>query len=225
MARRAALLAGLLGLVLIAVLLLLPFATEDRQLYGTFPQPDAVAAVTLVGLRGGQRACLDEAVVDPHSEVAQLRVGTYGRPAQPLRLTLTGDGYRQTVAIPASGYGDNELLAIPVTPPAAPVEVVICLANEGSRRVALYGTADRAKTRSTTRIDGVRQAANPAIRFAEARPASLADRVSTLADRIEVFRPSLLSGWMLWLLLALVVVGVPAGAVLALDRALRDDEG
>lgn len=222
--RRAALLAGLIGLVLIAVLLLVPFATKDRLLFGTFPQPQPVTEVALVELDGGQRACLDEAVVDEHSEVAQFRVGTYGRPSQPLRLTLTGAGYRDAVGIRAADYADNDLLAVPVDAPDRATEVEICLANDGRRRVALYASADRTKTRSTTRMDGRAQDANFSIWFTEAAPASLADRAGTILERMEAFRPGFISTWMLWTLLALVVVGMPVALVLALDRALRDDE-
>ncbi len=224
MARRLALVTGLIGLLLLAVLLLVPFAGKERLFFGTVPQPDPVSAVTLVPLRGGQEACFDEAVIDPRSEVAQFRVGTYGRPSQPLELTISGDGYRAAATVAAADYDDNELQEIPLTPPREATEVSICIANAGSARVALYGTADRAKTRSQTKVDGRRSPANPLLRFVEAKPATLTDRLGTIADRVEVFRPPFIAAWMLWTLLALVVVGVPVAIVVALQRALREDE-
>lgn len=224
MARRAALIAGAGAALLLVVLLIVPFVTRERRFSGTFPQPEAVAEVSLVRLRGAERACLSSAVVDERSEIAQLRVGTFGRATQPLRLTIAGEGYRQDIAIPAGDWQENELMSIPLEAPPEPVETRICVENAGRRPIALYGTADRAKTRSVTKVDGAAVPANFAIRFAEAENASFAARAGDVFERIEVFRPGVVSAWMLWVVAVLTAVGVPVAVFFALVRGLRDDE-
>ncbi len=51
MARRLALVAGLIGLLLLALLLLVPFGGKERRFFGTVPRPDPVSAITLVPLK------------------------------------------------------------------------------------------------------------------------------------------------------------------------------
>src|SRR3954454_2224843 len=89
----------------------LPYLTRGRHYYATTPQPTPLFTATLVALRPGQRACLDRAVVDPHSEQARLLVYLHGRPAVPLELSLRGDGYRAAARVPAT-YADSRPIQV-----------------------------------------------------------------------------------------------------------------
>ena len=218
--RKAALLGGLLVLALGFAVLVIPFLMRDRDMLATTPQPPARTAVSLVELRSGQRACLDKAVMDERSERARITVGTYGRAASPLELTISGPGLREVERIPPT-YRDNLTLTVPVDPPDEAVAATICVRNEGDRKVALYGGADRT-SRSTTRVDGKPVAPNFTILFAEAGRHTLLERLPLAVERMQVFRPD--APWLAWLAAVLFVIGMPLAVVWAFAAAAHADE-
>jgi hypothetical protein len=209
--RRAALAGGGLVLLIGLVAVLIPSLTRDRASLTTTPQPPPLDAVTLIELRAGAEACLDRATIDQDAERAIVRVGTYGRPASPLQLTIDGPALHEVADIPPT-YADSVPVSVPVEPPRASLLARVCLRNQGDRRVALFGAADRS-SRSTTRVNGKQVTGNFEVAFAETEPRSLAARLPDVVDRLQGFRPD--APWLVWLLGVLFVVGVPAGAVWA----------
>ena len=79
-------------------------------------------------------------VIDELSALGHFRVGTFAKPGVPLQFTIDGDGYQVDKQVPKDSYGDNDLVVVPVTPPAEPTEVTICIRNEGEREVVLYAS-------------------------------------------------------------------------------------
>ena len=135
---------------------------------------------------------------------------------------MTAPGYRSTAG-DAGGYPDNELLSARIEPPREPVHARICLRNTGPRRIELYAAYDNAKTLSATTVDGRHVDPTPALDFVEAEQHSVASRAAEIVDELTTFRPWFVEPWLLWPLLLLVVVGVPAGVLWALWRSLGDD--
>lgn len=215
--RRAALAGGLIVLLLGALFAAAPFLTRDRDLLSATPQPSPLNAVAAVGLRGGEQACLDQAVIDERSEQARFSVGTFGRRPPPLRLTIRGRGYAETARIGSADYRDSEPLAVGLRAPAAALAVRICIRNEGRRTIALSASNDRTQSRSATTVDGRRVPANIVIAFAERRPASLLEHVPVMLRRMTAFRP--VGEWLLWPLAILFALGVPAGVMAAYGRS------
>jgi hypothetical protein len=220
--RRPALALGLVALLAAAAVWGLPYLTREREYFATTPQPNPLFTVGLIPLRPGQQACLDRAVVDEHSELAHLQVGTYRGPAQPLELSLRGARYRAASFVPAS-YGDSRPFAVAVRPPSGPLEVTICLRNAGARRVALYASDDRTNSRSQVRVDGRRVAPDFDVFFTERRPVSIAQRLPVGLRRASAFRFFGVSPATLWPLLILFAVGVPLAVLAAFVRSLDGD--
>ena len=205
--RRLALIIGVVGLVAAASAWGIPYLTVKRDYVAVTPQPDPLFEQATIPLPAGESACMDRAVVDPRSEQARLRVGTYGRAAVPLELVVRAGGYRASVPIAAS-YADSQLLKVPVKPPARAVEVTICVRNVGRRRVALYASSDRTNSRSVVRVDGRAVPQDFTIAFFERRPVSILRRLPDSLQRASAFRP-VISPLILWPLLIVFTVGVP----------------
>jgi hypothetical protein len=218
--RRAALGGGLLALVIGFVAFVYPFLTRERDFLATTPQPPALTAVSLVELKAGEQACLDKAVVDEHAGRALITVGTYGRPPAPLRLSITGRGLREVRRVPPT-YAENLTFTVPVDPPDQAVVTTICIRNDGRRKIALYGDAERT-SRSTTRVDGKPVPANFAIAFAERKHHTLLERLPLAVERMQAFRPDVT--WLAWLVAVLFVIGMPLAAVWALAAGAHADE-
>jgi hypothetical protein len=217
--RRLATVLGFALLVAAAVVWGAPYLTRDRDYVATTPQPSPLFAVATIPLPAGQRACMDHAVVDHYSEQARLLVGTYKRPAVPLELSLTGAGYRAGARIPPT-YADSRPFEVAVRPPARPVEVTICVRNAGARRIALYASADRTRSRSQVRVNGHPVSPDFDIVFTERRPVSILHRLPVSLQRASAFRFFGVSPATLWPLLILFAVGVPLAVLLAFVRSL-----
>ncbi len=210
-------------LIVLLATLVLPYLEEDRRVATEVPQPAPLFSVSLVEMLAGQQACMDEIGLLPGRQVAEMRIGTYGKPAVPLLLTLSAAGYRQTVSVPPT-YVNNGLLDVPFTGPAGPVEGSVCVTNEGHVPVALYASADRTKSRSTTTVGTGLWPANFDLAFYAAKRQSLLDQAATIMRRLRVFHAHVGLG-LLWFLAVLFVIGVPLAAVEAVASASRTSSG
>jgi len=195
-----------------------PGLTAKRGYPAEIDQPASLFTSAVLPVRGGHSACMAPAVVEQHSEEAQFKVGLNGVRPQPLELRIDGPGVHVARRV-APTYADNQIVTVPVPTPHAPTVVRVCLRDLGRRPVGFYAANDRTVGRTHTSIDG--RSPGPAIflAFWERRPASLWDRLGVTMQRASVFRPGFVGPWLLWPLLVLFFIGVPAGTAWAIWRA------
>jgi hypothetical protein len=224
MARRIALVVSLLGTLAVLGLLVLPFAAKERTIAAAVPQPPPLASTALIALPAHEQLCTRSAAMDAFSERMLLQIGTNGRRAVPLDVTITGErAYRYTGQIQPT-YADNAVVVTDVDPPPGPRAVRICLRNEGEHQIDLYA-ADEAgrRTRLVTTVDRVAVRPNPVLTFSEAKPTTFVDRAGTIADRVATFRPGGSLLVTIIALLVLVAVPVALGAALVVSAG-KDDK-
>lgn len=212
-----------LGLIaVVAAAGFVPFLTEDRPIPVTTAATTPVfSAPALVEVPPGERACLDDVLLDPDADIARFRVGTYGEDGPPLALTLAAPGYRERVAVGA-GYADNAELGVPVEGPERELIGDACIANEGRVLIALYATAEgRTQSRVDVEVDGEPVPADVALTFFQREPESVAGRIPEALDAMTAFRP--VGTWLTWPLFLLVALAMPALALWALHRAFAQD--
>ena len=217
-------LAGALVVLVAAVAIGRPYLTKERDYPASVPQPPSVVAIQLVPMRPGQSVCLHDAVMDTHSQRALFQVETYGKPTVSLRFTLTGQGYRTALSVPASAYKDEAIINLPVPAPHRDTFVQACVTNAGTRRAALFATTAAEPGPVTATLDGQPVGTNPWLAFYEAKRTSIAHRLPTIVARMDTFRPPFIGSWLLWPLAVLFVLGVPAAVLVAYWRVLADDE-
>jgi hypothetical protein len=209
------------ALLVFTIVLAIPFLTKKRDYPAAITSPPALTEVALDDVAPGRRLCMTQITADPHSQVARFVVGTYGKPGPPLTLDLTGPGYRSSAKI-AGGYPDNQVQQVRVPPPARALLVRACIRNNGATKIALYSADDgHATSRAAVTVGANRLVATPAFGFWEAAPQSIAARAPLTAHRIAVFRGPLGYTWVVWLVLALALVGLTAGLAAVLWQAFR----
>ena len=221
--RRPAALVAVAVIVLGLAVIVPGYLTRERDYVAVTPQAPTVAPPATFPLPGHGVACMNLVALDPHSEQARLQPGTPGARAMPLRLTLTGPGYRAQGRVPAR-YADGQTVAVAVRPPLRSLVATACVRNLGARKVELAGVGDRSRSRSTVTLNGAPFGVGFALTLYERRPASILSRLPLSLRRMDVLRPGVVAPVTLWLLLALFVAGVPVVAVWAFARALRADE-
>ena len=203
-----------------------PFMARQRDYPAEIPSPAALVSVDHVPLARGRPVCSAEVVVEPHSQQARFKIAAPAGPAGELRLSLVatdGSRYRYAVLVPP-GAVDGQTLAVPVAPPIRPTEVRACIANHGARPIALLASGDRTRSRSLATIRGEPTGKSVWFSFYEATPRSITERLPATLARMTTFRPGYVGRGLLWALLALLALGVPAGLVWALRRAFEEEE-
>jgi hypothetical protein len=225
-AHHTAIVTALFVLVLLlgAVTQFLPRLTQRGDVVSSTPVRSDLASLHPIALAPRARVCLDQVTLDAAARIAQVTIASTvgGNDGTRLELETAGAGTRAT-ATAAVAPGMAGPLEIPFTPPPHGAIGTLCVRNVGHHRVALAGTGDpRALTRSTIVVDGQRQGEAFSLTLREAGDRSLLDRVSQLVDRTTAL--SAVGSWLLWLLIPLLVLGVPAAVVAALRIALRDPD-
>ena len=99
-----------------------------------------------------------------------------------------------------------------------------CVENRGTRLVAVFATTSAKPGPVSATLDGQPLGTNPWLAFYEAKQTSIAKRLPTILDRMAIFRPPFIGGWLLWPLAVLFVIGVPAALLVVYARALAVDE-
>ena len=208
-----------------AVLLLVAAWVWFRPFLGTPRTTTASTPSTLtersVPLRvaPGSRLCLNRVAFDARTRQALVKVMTRGGPPQPLVVTAP-----QTRTI-LRRYSDGGEVGAQLTPPARSRLGTICFENSGRRPVWMAGSDDpRRQFRGTTTIDDDAPPAELSLELFERRPERLRSRPAEILDWMALWRPALFAEPVLWVLLVLVVAGVPVGVLWAFASSVRDEE-
>ncbi len=186
--------------------------------------PVRLDAVTVpIALAPGQRVCIGGVTLDTDSERARLTLLSADAGVTRLRLTASAPAYRSEGSVPLTPAQDTARpLDVALTPPHAATLGSVCLATSGAGSVQLAGTADpRALTRLHATLDGAPQTQAFSLTLLEARERSPLARVGQLVSRAAALSPA--GPWLFWLLMPLLVLGMPALVVAALALALRDE--
>jgi hypothetical protein len=161
-------------------------------------------------LGAGEEACRDAIDAPVGFERVRLVTGSFGGSGPALRVVVRSTAGRHSGGV-AAGYGDNRTVEAVVGNVPAGAGLEVCVRNEGPGRVALFGVPP--DTPVDRLLDPGFQAL-PAIVFVREPSESMLALAPTAFERGGLFKP--IEAWLLWTLLAIVVLGVPA----ALGRAL-----
>lgn len=206
--RKAAL--AMLAVVLCgAVALLIVGASTSRTLAFTL---GVGSFAPVVELRPGDEVCQRPIPVGADFDEVQPHLGTYGRAGQPLSLEVRDAADDELLGrgeLPG-GYGDNARPRIAVGEVDTDGEIAVCIVNEGSRRVALYGGADLAARTSSADLDGRPVGFDVDLVFRTAEPRSTLALLPEMLSRASLFRGGWIGTWWYWLLFAAVAVAAPA---------------
>ncbi|MGN6187701.1 MAG: hypothetical protein ACTHOE_02280 [Conexibacter sp.] len=188
------------------------------------PVPFGSDVAATIPLGPSAQACEPRIALDPsgaRATIAAHPTGAHGGP--PLRLTLSGAGYRAQATIPG-GYR-QDALTVAVTPPPRALIGSACVRNVGRRPVSLLASGSpRVLTRTRASVDGREHAAAFMLTFSERGVRTPLARTGDLIGRAATF--SAVGPWLYWLLLPLLLLGVPLAVAAALLLALRaPDEG
>lgn len=206
------------------VALLIVGATTSRTFAFTLGTPSFGAVATL---QPGQEVCQLPVPVGAAFDEVELHVGTFGRPrGSELEVSIReqpGGAVLARGTLPA-GYADNSRPTVDVGDVDDDGSVAICVRNTGSRRAALYGGPDVTARTSSAELDGRPLGADLNLVFRTSSPRSGLALLPDMLERASLFRGGWIGPWLYWLLLAGVLLAVPALIVRALTLT-EDGDG
>ena len=211
---------ALAGYALAAAVLFAPWATREREVVEGTPAHPPLYNRVPVALEPGKRLCVTPVTIT--SDTERVRFGTLDERRARVVVAARGTGYSSRTEVEASGLAVDAA----ITPPARDLEGEVCFANGGERTVSLLGTTDaRILGRADPVVDGQRQTTTEvALTLLRSERSSYAARIGEMFGHADVVGPGFLAPWMLWLLLPLVAVGIPAGALAALAVAAKPED-
>jgi hypothetical protein len=216
----------LLLVLLGALAWFLPYLLRVQQPVAEVPTPPALFVLTEFAVPPHDQACMDGVTIVPNARLAQFKL----RPATatpaggpPVELLISAPGYRARAQVPGGYPGGS--VTLPIDPPKRSVIGVACFVNRGSTPVALDGTTEpRTVARSATQIGGKSVVGDIALAFLDSRQRSLLHRLGEVFGHASNLTDRLVPVWLIWILAALVTLGVPIGTGAAFYAALRTEE-
>jgi hypothetical protein len=201
----------------------------DRGRPATFAtptvQPYDPGLLAPIAVKGHKTVCTDAIPWGPDARYVQFTLtGDPKRPNPAIGVVATGaGGYRATATLKAGAVGDA-LQTVAITPATATMDDgTLCLTNTGRHQVHFYGIAPgRGSGPSVTKVDGTAIDPELSITLLTSPSQSLLARLGTLSQHIAAFRP--LTGWEVFLLALLAVIGVPVAIGSVLARAAAQDD-
>lgn len=191
----------------------LSWLTRDGGVRVATPVPPQNFGVSTVALRRDKPVCIQDVLLPSATQVVSLggSVPT-GKPGPPIDVTIAAPGYRHTATI-ARGWPQG----LRVTIPSPPRDVLasICLVSR-SKIPAVLNANGGTVVRAFMTVDGRRGGPVVAVDLLRSAPASRLSRLGTMLDRAADFTWRPLGGGLARVLLALVLLLVPVGAVGAL---------
>jgi hypothetical protein len=200
-------------LLLIAAAFAIPFLTREHDLVASTPSPRPLFDVTPLELPANQQLCIDDVTIPRDARQLRFQVITGGRPGPKLDVTVAG----QALTVPA-GYADETTLSVALRPPRTATLGSVCVRAAAAVRLTAT-TETRTQSRPQGRIDGRPVKPDAYLAFYEDRQGTPLAHTSDIIDRMSAFRPGIVGPWLLYPLLALVLIGVPAGLIWAIRRA------
>jgi hypothetical protein len=205
----------------LAAALFAGFLTEKREVVAATPSPRPVFDVSLVDVPPDEELCIADVTIPGDARQLRFHVLTEGRRGPALVVTLRARGYDERLTV-AGGYPDSTLISVPMNPPPAARLGEVCLRHNGRAPIELVGSEEeRTKSRPESSVGATVLDADTYLAFYANGPATALDRAGAIVDHMSAFRPVVVGPWLIWPLLALVVLGVPGGVLWAALRAAR----
>jgi hypothetical protein len=199
-----------------------PSLTLKRETVDSTPSLQGKDIRSVVEVPKGGRACIGPLPLDPQVHAVQLLLFAGRRPGA-AELALRGPGYvgrARIAAVPAGG--DAISVARLDRAPTATGDGTLCLRNRGRGALGLVGTTEaESLSRPATTVNGKAVADNdPAVSFLVGERRDIPSQAGTIANRLAAFTGAI-GTWLVWILGALVFLGMPVATAAVILLASR----
>lgn len=214
--RRSVVLTGVIALLAGVLIFSLPWLTQQRERTEATPAvgPPAGGPLVPVDLKPGDEICVRDVPLDPDTRVARFRVPA--GPGPDLRVSARGPGYQTGTDVPAGKRSDT--LDVRIDPPGSSLRGEFCVRNDGSLKSAVLASQVGQKfARPRPYVNDFPLEQDMPLTFLRGGTQSVGARPGRIIDHAALF--TVPPAWLLWLLLAVVALAVPACVLWAMAAA------
>jgi hypothetical protein len=211
----------------VALYALAQLATNRRDDITAVATPPPELTATPVTLEPGQELCEDDVALDTTAQVIRVYSGSPTPDVPRLRVTVKGDGYRAEAVSPETGQaggGADGIYDTRIPRPARSTMTTVCVRSASDDQPAILAGSeeDRIHSRSQATVDGEPIKPRVALVVLAGGPRSPLSQAQTVLERAATFQPAPVGWVLLGLVLVVIGLGVPALAVYAVLKALRE---
>jgi hypothetical protein len=213
------------AVVLISVLVwFAPFVARSRQPVSSTGASPPFANVTPVRLPTSKVLCMRNVTIDTDARIAQFTTIPGAVPSPPLRVSASGPGGYQSAAVEVpGGQRSPGPQTASIHPPTHALIGEVCIRNAGHSPISLVGTTEnRTSGREQAVLDGAPITPDVQLTLLARGHRTLLDDIPAVVRHMAAFKGSFASAAVLWILLLLVVLGVPALVIAAVTTAAVD---
>jgi hypothetical protein len=211
----------------VALYALAQLATNRRDDITAVATPPPELEATPVTLEPGQELCEDDVALDTSAQVIRFYSGSPTPDVPRLRVTVEGDGYRAEALSPETGQaggGADGIYDTRIPRPARSTMTTVCVRSASDDQAAILAGSEeeRIHSRSKATVDNKPIEPRVALVVLAGGPRSPLSQARTVLERASTFQPAPVGWVLLGLMLIVIGVGVPALAVYAVLKALRE---
>jgi hypothetical protein len=211
----------------VALYALAQLATNRRDDITAVATPPPELTAMPVTLEPGQELCEDDVALERSSQVIRVYSGSPTPDVPRLRVTVKGDGYRVDALSPETGQaggGADGIYDTRIPRPARSTMTTVCVRSASDDQAAILAGSEeeRIHSRSQATVDGKPIEPRVALVVLAGGPRSPLSQAQTVLERAATFQPAPVGWVLLGLMLVVIGLGVPALAVYAVLKALRE---
>jgi hypothetical protein len=188
-------------------------AERKRDIVIATPTLVGLQSVAATELKPRDSACLMFVTFTP--QMRQIQITTQSDHPRPLEVVASGPGWSEGHEVTASG--DRAVLRTPIAP-SRNVTGKLCVINRGHGKVSLIGT-DEPRSRTATQMTVNGRPGPPgrtyAVSLLAAKPQTLLQRLDDAVRGASTLSGGLAPRFLLWILLVLCLIGIPAFPIIA----------
>jgi hypothetical protein len=195
-------------------------AERKRDIIVSTPTLVGLLSVATTDLSANDTACLTPITFAPEARQVQITVQSDG----PRSLQVVAQGPGWTERHPVTSGGGRAIVRVPITPPRT-VTGRLCVTNAGRGKAGLVGT-DEARSRTIVQ-ETVNGKPGPegrtfAVSLLAKNPQTLLSRLDDAVRGASTLSGGLAPQFLLWILLVLCLIAIPAFPVIAFVLAAGD---
>jgi hypothetical protein len=220
---RRASLAAVAAAIVVVLGILFPLrkdAVRKRDIVVSTPTLVGLASVATTDLSAHDSACLEPLTFTPETRQVQLTIKSQG--TRSLQLDVQGPGWSERR--PFTSAGERDIVRVPITPPRN-LTGKLCVTNTGHGKASLIGTDEqRSRTAVSMTVNGKPgpEGRTFAISLLTKSPQTLLARLDDAVRGASTLSGGLAPEFLLWILLVLCLLAIPAFPVIALVLAAGD---
>ena len=205
-------------ILILGIWKVIPYLRQPGPATDSTPTFQPLSDYKVISLAKGQPLCIDQVTFTPNSRYAQFTLAGAPADAPNANVVASASGYSSAGSVPEEPGA--QLLTVPIRPPARELtDGKVCITNLDPSSIDLIGVPpSRSTTESTTTINGKALSTDVSLTLLNKPGISRVRNLPETLTHAAALSP--LAPWMIWVLMVVLLAGVPLALIGALSSSI-----